>query len=71
MSDAFNNAAAEVKRLKSKPSDDEMLKVSFWALHQRWMDIWNHPRPSGRMSVCPYVTRYLGDRTLLFMKLGS
>ena len=35
----------------------------FWSLHHRWVDLWNHPRPSVRMSVCP---RYLGDRSLLF-----
>ena len=34
----------------------------FWSLHYWWMDLWNHPRSSIR----PYVTRYLGNHSLLF-----
>ena len=33
-----------------------------FGLHHRWMDLWNLPRLSVRIS----VTRYLGDRSLLF-----
>ena len=47
---------------------------NFWSLHHRLMNLWNHPRPSIRMSVRMYVrpSRAISETVrYFFLKLGS